>query len=343
MSIYYPVLRWKQGERTALQNLSANIKSQVCPIIEFPLDCEHDDKKVIDFCQRAVNNWGTEQPFYLDLSHIDYTNALAEDEHPALSIFRESDALGLLLIPVINTDADPELLSVIYQALGEDLFKNVALRINENDDDSSINDEIAQIYSSGVAPSRLDLIIDMLDVSSGAIQAKIRILSALINQIGCQHRDTIVISGSFPGRLDEYVGTDDSAFIPRYDWQLWNRARDSANLARIKFGDYTTIPCEFREVPFRGAPKIKYTRDNDWYVIKGHRQRGRDNQRQSQAQKIIGSEFYRGADYSLGDNRIHACANGDWGPGNPANWVAIDVSQHITYVVSQLSSTPGVI
>jgi len=68
-------------------------------------------------------------------------------------------------------------------------------------------------------------------------------------------------------------------------------------------GDYTTVPAEFVEIPYPGAPKIKYTLDNEWFVIKGHRPRRRENQRQNQAATIVNAPFFRGAEHSFGELR----------------------------------------
>ena len=338
MSVYFPVLRWKQGERCALANLDTAIKPHISPIIEFPLDCEHIDRKITDFCVNAVSDWGTEHQFYLDLSHIDFTAAQSGSNHPALSLLRIANQEGLQVIPVLNPDIDPDLLAAIQRAHDEVNFDNIALRINENADDSALDDAIEMVTDMEVPISQVDLIIDLFDISSGAVQANVRVLNTLVNYFGTDYRNTVVICGAMPGQLADYVGTDDDAYLPRHDWQLWIRARGQRSLSHIKYGDYTTIPCEFRDVPFRGAPKIKYTLDRDWYIIKGHRSRGRDNQRQEQAQQVTNAEFFRGSDYSFGDRRISDCATGDWGPGNSTNWVTNDVSQHIAYVVSQVSA-----
>lgn len=338
MAIYFPVIRWKQGERCAIANLSPTVKRQISPIIEFPIGCDYTDPKIRDFCETAISDWGIDQDFYLDLSAVDFTASPAEEEHPALSLFRTVHAQRLQTIPVINPNMDPDLFTAIQQAHNEGLFGSIAMRINENDDDLILAEVSDMISNFGLTRESVDLIIDLVDISSGAVQAKMRVLNTLISYFGTNFRNTIVLSGAIPSNLQEYVGTEEETELPRYDWQLWQRARSHPNTSHVLFGDYTTIPCEFREVPFQGAPKIKYTLDNSWFIIKGYRPRGRDKQRQQQSQRIINLDTYRGQNYSFGDRRIYECANGDWGPGNPTNWVTNDVSQHITYVTSQVSA-----
>jgi len=338
MAIYFPVLRWKLGERSALQNLAPAIKEQITPIIEFPFDCDYNDRKVTDFCITAVQDWGAGLPFYLDLSSVNFDGAPTGMSHPALVLFTTAHQQHLLPIPVINIDMHTDLLGAIHQAYTNNCFKNIALRITENDEDSFVTDVLEIIDTIGIRNTDIDLIIDLRDISKGAIQAKIRVLNVLVGQLGTSYRRTIVLSGAFPSELSNYVGTDDEELIPRHDWHLWIRAHRSPNLRHLLFGDYTTIPCEFREIPFQGAPKIKYTLENEWFVIKGHRSRRRDNQRQEQALVIVNKPFFRGAQHSFGETRIRQCADGNWGPGNPTNWVTNDINQHITFVVSQVSA-----
>jgi len=336
MSIYFPVLRWKQGEQAALANLAPEVKERIVPIIEFPLGCGCEDRKFDDFCSNAIRYWGTDRPFYLDLSAVDYGGAPDGADHPALTLLRTAHQQRLLLIPIFYIDMDPDIFSIIQQAHSSGYFDNVALRINEDEEDAASSDATEMINSLGVREANVDLIIDLRDISRGHVRAKIRMLRDLVEQFGNGYRRKIVISGAIPNKLN--IETDHSEQIHRYDWQLWRRAQSIQELSGLLYGDYTTVPAEFEEVPYRGAPKIKYTLEDRWFVIKGHRPRGRDNQRQEQAREIAGSSYFLGAGFSFGDSRIRQCADGEWGPGSPANWVTNDISHHITFVASQVSS-----
>lgn len=82
MTVYFPVLRWKLGERAALTYLAPSVKDQVTPIIEFPLGCDYNDSKLTNFCNTLLTDWGTNRPFYLDLSPVDFDGAPLGDDHP---------------------------------------------------------------------------------------------------------------------------------------------------------------------------------------------------------------------------------------------------------------------
>jgi hypothetical protein len=341
MTIYFPLLRWKQGERGALEKLIPAIKDQVNPIIEFPINCDYEDKKVTSFCKGAVDDWGVNRPFYLDLTAIDYDDAPIGNSHPALTLLRTAHQQQLIVIPVLNLDMDLDLLNAIQQAYSEGCYRNLAFRITEDEEDSANNDISQLINQFGIKNTNIDLIVDLRDISNGLVRPRIRILNSLIDQFGTDFRRTIVLSGAIPNDLGNYVGTDTNECIPRYDWKLWLQSHQIDNLKHLLFGDYVTISCEFREVKFQGAPKIKYTLDDEWFIIKGHRARQKDNQRQEQARDLIRSGFFRGKNNSFGELRIDQCANGIWGPGSAANWVTNDVNQHITFVTSQVSAILG--
>lgn len=341
VAIYFPVLRWKQGEQGALANLSTVVKGQIAPIIEFPADCSCGDRRVTGFCATAVDDWGSGRPFYLDLSTIDYGGATEEDPHPALALLRAAHQQGLIPIPVINLAIDPDLLGAIRQAFTEGCFENAALRITEDEEETAADDALERMEDLGIQNEDVDLIIDLGDISNERhIRGIIRLVRDMVEQFGGAYRLTIVLGGAMPGQLGN-IGTDSHVSIARHDWMLWSQLHRIHDLSHLFFGDYTTVAAEFVEFPYRGAPKIKYTLEDEWFVIKGHLPRARDTQRQDQSRAIADAPFFRGAHHSFGERRIRECADDIWGPGNATNWVTNDINQHITFVASQVSAILG--
>lgn len=334
MPVYYPVLRWKQGEQAALQNLSVSTKGLISPIVDFPDNCEHTDNRVSNFCRDAIAVWGVNRPFYVDLGTIDY-GVTPIGTHPAAQLLMNAHTAGLEIIPVITTDIDFNLLSAISSSYSLGYFQRIALRILRDEEATAHTDAASAIQEIGIEGNNCDLIIDLGDVTTGSIQSNFRILQSLLLQFGMNYRKIICVSGAFD---PSEVQTDSNGRIHRNDLLLWIHARQLPELNRLEFGDYTTVQALLEEVQYQGAPKIKYTLDQEWYMIKGHRSRARDNQRQQLSQHIINQQFYRGVAYSFGDNRINQCATGLWGPGSAANWVSNDISQHITFVANQLNA-----
>lgn len=333
MAIYFPVLRWKMGERHALRHLSPAIKSQIAPILEFPPNCEMGDKKIRSFCADAVKEWGTGRPFYLDISYIDSLG------FSSLDILRDAYQQQLVCIPTYNTEFGGNALNVVLKALTGGYCFNIAFRVTENVSSGQIESFNQALRASSIRKGQVDLIVDMRDLSSGSIRAKVRLLESLIRDLGNSYRQSILVGGAF---TQEQIRTDSHGFVSRYDWELWKYARLMPGLGNLLYGDYATVVCEFRESRYLGAPKVKYTTEDGWFCIKGHKARGRDDQRIRQAAAIAAESFYRGDQYSHGDQQIHLIATGRQSQGNATTWVTNDINQHITFVVSQVSAIPPV-
>lgn len=335
MPRYFPLLRWKQGEQGALQNLGATIKSQIAPIIDFPDNCSCTDNRIVNFPRDLAACWMPEQDFYIDLNDVEvetYNGA-----HPFLDLLSTLHAQSFSPIPIIRTDSDADTITAIATALRENLIHHIAIRIfqDETDQADSELEEILNVLD--IAPENCDLILDFENLSNGRITANLRLLQSILTQFDNNYRKKILLSGAFNPSL---VDTDSYAQIPRHDFSFWQQANQQIE-SELQFGDYTTVQVELVESRFQGAPKIKYTQNQHWYVIKGHRSRGRDAQRQQLSQHIINQPFYRSQTFSFGDLRIFQCAHSNWGPGSAANWVTNDVNQHITFVVNQLTSIAG--
>ena len=55
--------------------------------------------------------------------------------------------------------------------------------------------------------------------------------------------------------------------------------------------------------------------------------------------RLINSIYYEDVSFSWGDNKIFECAHGiNNFIGNPTQWVAIDTSHHIRYVLEEIGS-----
>lgn len=329
MELYFPVLRWKQGEREALRNLSQPVLDKIVPIIEFPPNCKPNDQKISTFPQSALSDLGAGKTFYLDISYID------ECGISSASLLDDIFARGLQCIPVHNLQNGRGSLATIIQLFTGRQCSSFAIRVSDNVSDAEIDYTLATLQQHGIAHEEIDLILDMRDLCNGAVQAKLRMVRMLTKRLGTDFHRTIMLAGAYP---QEVIKTDNHGLLPRYDWALWKDARLTADLSHVLFGDYTTIICEFRESDHPGAPKIKYTTEDHWFVVKGNRRGPQKPQRISQATTVVSSPFYHGAQFSYGDMRLGQCSAGAWGPGSTSNWVAIYVSQHIAFAVSQVSA-----
>jgi hypothetical protein len=329
MELYFPVLRWKQGEREALRNLSQPVLDKIVPIIEFPQNCVPNDRKITTFPQSALSDLGTDKSFYLDISYID------ECGISSARLLDDIFTRGLQCIPVHNLQNGRGSLATIIQLFTGRKCRSFAIRVSDNVSDAEIDYTLATLQQYGIAHEELDLILDMRDLCNGAVQAKLRMMRMLTQRLGTAYHRSIVLAGSF---TKDAIQSNSQGWVNRYDWALWKETRQSSDLAHVWFGDYTTVICEFRDSEYRGAPSIKYTTDDHWFVMKGNLRERQHPQRIAQSSTVVSAPFYRRQPFSFGDLRIGQCATGVWGPGSTSNWVAIDVSQHIAFAVSQVSA-----
>ncbi len=66
---------------------------------------------------------------------------------------------------------------------------------------------------------------------------------------------------------------------------------------------------------------------------------GSHGHRKQLAMRLINSIYYEDVSFSWGDNKIFECAHGiNNFIGNPTQWVAIDTSHHIRYVLEEIGS-----
>lgn len=357
--MYYPVLRWKQGEQQALKNLNPAMKTKITPIIEFPIlgvvrpkkatkeklaetleeAIERQNKsfqnRINNFSEKLFEYWGLQEVF-LDL------NSLLNQKNIFITIKQLSPLFNnpCNIIPVINPENIPsDLIIYLRELLSSKTISSLVFRVNSDTDSENqnlIEDIVTQLP---INISNCSIIYDLKDVSNATITQSKRSFQSLYRDFGSNFKTVIMLSGALT--LPSDFGTDTSQTIPRTDWLTWEKIRENDSFKSIQFGDYTISSANFVDLPFRGAPKIKYTLANNWIVYKGILGRTSTSRNAVQYQKmsknlVTSINLENPACY--GEDQILKCAQGKIEIGSPTSWVAIGINQHITFVVSQLNA-----
>lgn len=332
--VYVPVLKWKSGERIAVQRLSDDVKNSILPM--FQIMKNSDCEEVSDQINRA---WGP-GAFYLDF-HQDYT----ENKAQFLAEFIKLASF----IPVVTPDTCDIYKELFKQEKVKD--QGIAIRLTSQNYDSAIEVTRDITQSLNVATNASDIIIDIGQVSlpknvlspfAIAIQNLIKELSAL------HFRRIIMIGSSFPENLS--VKQNAITPLPRIEWAIWQIVQKK--YPNVVFGDYGSddpLDPEF-DGGFTIVPTIRYTAKDCWYIFRGiyNRQIPYDfSQFHTLSQKLINEkEIYSGQDFSWGDKVIFDCANTECAGigehcnhGNLSTWVKIAVNHHITYVMHQIDAS----
>lgn len=359
--MYYPVLRWKQGEQKALKNLDPSVKNKVTPIIEFPILGEPRpdkskketmpeaiDKQKISFQNRIktfpkklLENWGKDEIF-LDFS------SLLNQKNIIINV-NDLDVLFSLklchITPVINPDlVSTDLILYLKQLFLSKKISALVFRVSldtTSENSNLIDNIISQLQ---IDTSNCSIIYDLKDVSKAGISQCKRSFQSLYSEFNRNFKTTIMLSGALS--LPPIFETDTNENFSRTDWLTWEKIRENVEFKTVQFGDYTISSANFVDLPFRGAPKIKYTLTNNWLVYKGTLGRTAINrnaiQYREMSKDLVAKTKLKTAS-CYGEDQILKCAKGTIDIGSPTVWVAIGINQHITFVTSQLNATPLVL
>lgn len=336
---YCPILKWKAGEKAALQNLYPEQKDSIVPVIEIA-----DLVNPLNFLEELKGCY--EKPVYVDTIYVDQG-----ERNYIISLFEAFKKAGILAFPVLYYDDFPELANKLTDSVNRFL---VRIPVPEDIDGPSYQDIIDSLseWSKKNTKSSTDLMLD-LDIVSDKREANLQLREVkniiftylLENKF---YNNIIIAVTSFPGSLSTMPAGGNEMF-DRYDIRLFEKILDKMIfkqlIPHIMFSDYgvtkfTDTEIDFSKLRHGVLPKARYTTNNYYWVLKGEKDRKTKQwvkNYKKLAEEIINSEVYYGDKFSFGDLEIKERANGLKGPGNNMNWVTISANHHIAVVVEQLS------
>lgn len=338
--IYVPILKWKRGEREALKHLSDSQKESITPIIE--LTDYVEPEMIIDELKDCFP-----YPIYLDTIIAD-----EEDRNYLISIIEEGQKNSLEIYPVCYIDDFADLTSKLCEHTNK---LSVKIPVPEDIDGLSYRDTFSMLNEFKKQHSiLLDIVLDLDFVSEKNIaNRQYRDTKEVINNYlsGNELCNLIIISiTSFPENLSS-IPAGSKIGYSRFDFKIYKKllenfdATDVTN--RLIYSDYgvtkfTDSEIDFSKLRYGVLPKIRYTLDDSYLVLKGEKESKTRKLTKSYvdlAREIIESDYYYGENFSYGDMEIKERALGlnKKGPGSNTNWVTISANHHIAVVIEQLS------
>lgn len=352
---YVPILKWKQGEQKAVEELNQNIKQCLTPLFEIPpidWDYENDQpKKSIDqhlqnIGEALQKTWGLKRPIYIDTYWLEPHDHMENGEHPLEFIVNNASQFGINVIPVTSPNRDPEYQQIVKK-INNSCNQGIGIRIDENDYEN-LNDSINELINTlEVTVDQVDLFIDNKYFPPEE-EATIYYKSfGLINNLPhvLKWRNLILSGTSFPKNLTG-IEANSVEVIPRSEWKVWKKMlQHKETLARIPtFSDY----CIAHTEPFEGDPRltmmsanIRYTAQDKFIIFKGMITRKYGfSQYHDLANQVINHEEYYGPTFSAGDKFINDVAKRNDRPGSATSWRRAGTNHHLTVVVTELSNYP---
>lgn len=334
--IYYPILKWKSGERGALQHLKIG-SERFIPVLEL---CE--ESTPVEFITELSNCY--ESPVYIDTSRWDDVDRTGLSAYISYAVEHDKAVWPVLYPEDILSNDTPSLPASPRLA--------VKLPIPE-DFDGIHNSEIVDAIMSKFQECTVDLFLDAGVVlkrenANQAYSSYVDTITDLESKVEFFNSITICLT-SFPEQLDVEAGSD--AQYKRYDIKIFeylhNKYRDNKISNLLAYSDYgvtkfTDTEIDFSKRKYAILPKVKYTTPASYICLKGKKARKSgeaDRTFFDIAKDIIKSDYFAGQYFSYGDDAIYKKATGvDEKPGNNKQWVEYCANHHMAVVISQLSS-----
>ena len=356
---YVPILKGKQAEYLALRELPDSVKDGFTPLVEIPsipydFVKERPAKTIKQHVEKVAENlekgWGSNRPVFVDFDFIPPSEVLPDGSQPLKFVFDQGRAKELLLVPVTGTDRDIAYQNAVKEANDKDRL-GICFRLagEDFDDMTDLQSTLeAQFKHFKIKAHQADAIIDFESIANVPTSTVLLAAKSILTGLPFL-RDwrTLTFAGSaFPQDLQRMPAQSVTP-VPRTEWQAWlTLAANKHRLIRLPaFGDYGIahpIPNEMDPRIMKMSAQLRYATDTDWLVFK---ERGAVKHGFDQFNKIcrdltVRAE-YKGAAFSAGDKAINTCASPGSNSGNAQVWRRIGTNHHLTLVVDQLASVPG--
>jgi hypothetical protein len=339
---YVPLLRWKQGEKQALLNLSAAARIDVVPLILLGSDNFKDKKQTKNvasipaaehFAHELAEVWGT-SPIYLDATAIGDTPG---QSHRLTDIAAAARAMSSMLIPATTLGASLDYQAAVVAASQAD-GRGVCLRI----DLQEMTSLSTWLENWPVPVPQTDLIVDLgenVAVVAALGSTLFRAFSSLHQ--GTHWRSVTIAGTSMPENFTGYrAGLH---LIPRSERVLWTKLTASVLPYKLDFADYATVSTGAPPtgIAWGHAINAKYTLASEFLICRGLRTTGlgavdMEVQLVQHAQNIVSHPARGALSTCWADQAIDDIAASRRGPGDLAAWLGLGVNRHIELTRSLL-------
>ena len=284
--IYVPVLKGKEGEYGALEELSHGVRTRLMPLIEVP-DIPYDyanegsakslDDHVAGIAGRLKKCWQG-NPLYLDLPWFEGEERLSDGRVAVEVVLADCASTGVRAVPIVSRKKSAEYLAAAghYSATAG---RGACIRLLVTDfaEDVDVEAEVRRLLTAlGVADaSSIDLVLDLEDVGVDTARAAL-VTRSVFSMIPVKEewRRIVLVAASFPEDLSD-VDAATVTTLPRREWDLWRTLQKRPGLLPRRdliFGDYGIahpITKELDPRTMRMSASIRYTTPKNWLVLKG--------------------------------------------------------------------------
>jgi len=353
------ILRWKQGERSALATYRSG-PSRLHVLFDMPPagDFDHEEQRPLAptehiklFGRRLKEVWGNRVAF-VDAGCIDdETHKRGLTGHPLTELLERARLAGALACPAISLDHSSEYRRACRRFLDWNPALPVCIRVQAGHLDSpTFQIDLGSLLTDlDCEPMRCFLVLDFkaLETSIGDAQDEfVEVLAEHIADFPSLHRwmGFALALSSFPTQIKLKPG--DVKEYPRTDLSLYRRliSNPGALLRTPMFGDYAldTSPIE---KPQRRTPSahLRYSTSSIYAVAKGTSVKKPYGYEAifPVADSLTAQAYFAGPAYSVGDKYIDDLRQRTASSGNAAKWRWASTDHHLTTNVDAIAEIFG--
>src|SRR5258708_5088333 len=343
---YLSILKWKQGERIALRELTAISWTPIVPLIELlAIDAAPDAHSLRVALTAYVAKSGRDLK-----TSIPEAKSVAVDVRWVAPGYKKQARLLSVICKALQKASERSLIPVINELMlsaelsefaALDVFDEVALRIRTSAVSAAqIGPLIAGVAKQGISKKRMHLVLDQYTIVGANPTAQSAVIRPQLDAaLVCGCASVTLTGGSFPVNLIGFKqGTYD---IPRVEWMIWEIINKKIEYKSVRYGDYAvTNPGPLPDLdPTQINPSvaIRYAATDFWRLYKaGGFKGGAPNQYRSLCNLLLSDSTYSGATFCYGDACYDRAAQGLLGNGNPSSWRRDATSHHLVFTASQL-------
>lgn len=326
---YFPALRTRQAELTALKQLDDERKTRIVPVLT--LGQWRGSSELNKAAQKAVDALGG-RPFFMDLStdnrKVEAQWAQLRDSAEAFKAWRSFATEYDNAIPVVQIPAGTRQRDVLQQANAiESSYGTVAFRIQDFDLQTPL---VVSALSAMDDPANAIVFIDCQYIRV-SMDAFVKATISTINTLRSEFPSLliVVLSTSFPRSTISYAdATKQRGVISILDRNLYEQigGRDVA-----LYGDHGSVhSVVYDDSPtgFKWSPRIDYPTYTDWHF----QRRARPIEAgYIDAAKAIQADFACSPTSEIwGERMIAQAAAGSPYGKVPNSWIAVRVNIHLS-------------
>ena len=352
MNNYIPFLKLKTSEILAIKELSSELKEVVTPFFDFPRKDNFDEdnfKNTTEKMVRSVTRHLSSIPgFYLDNFDIDSTfeiDGMNNYEYLLLSFN------NCRVIPVVSIDRYDGHIGSVYNLKNEgEIESNVlAIRLVPEYFESymAISDDIDDMLGEVIELfDYIDLIFDCrvcLNQDWRRISSDIINFAQSISEI-YPIRKFVVTGSSIPPSISDITGVESQRIYTRAELRIWNEVNSAlGDSLPLTIGDYGIVSPNYSDIDIIPeamlnvtAPKIFYSFENNHFIIRGGALRTHPRgfaQYFDLAEILVSEEFYRGRDYSFGDDFLYEKSNSVGSNVTPSSIIKPTINAHVSFML----------